>query len=143
MIGSKIDILIPDPSFGHNLCFKYPNGLCELILDICVPINFQWYKELFNPMSCDFCNRPLKIWWSIWTLTPKVKVHLGVWRFIPPHSYNLKNMMIPMLHFWPTPLQALALVTNPRLGLRQMSKWLIDNACYKKMEIKKTLTIDD
>jgi hypothetical protein len=28
----------------HNLCFNYPNGSCELILDIYVPRAFQWYK---------------------------------------------------------------------------------------------------
>ncbi len=41
------------PSFDHNLCSKYLNGLCEPILDIWVPRAFQWYNELFNPMSFD------------------------------------------------------------------------------------------
>jgi len=31
---NQIAILIPDPSFGHNLCFKYSNESCEPILDI-------------------------------------------------------------------------------------------------------------
>jgi hypothetical protein len=52
VVGSQIGTLTPNPSFSHNLCFKYPNGSCELILDIYVPRNFQWYKELFN--SNDF-----------------------------------------------------------------------------------------
>jgi hypothetical protein len=34
MVGSQIDNLTSDPSFGHNLCFKYPNGSCEPILNI-------------------------------------------------------------------------------------------------------------
>ncbi len=34
VVESQIDNLIPDPSFGHNLCFKYPNGSCEPILNI-------------------------------------------------------------------------------------------------------------
>ncbi len=34
VVGSQIDNLIPDLSFGHNLCFKCPNGSCETILDI-------------------------------------------------------------------------------------------------------------
>jgi hypothetical protein len=34
-------------------------------------------------MSFDPCNRPLKIWKSIGTITPKVGAHLGVWGFIP------------------------------------------------------------
>jgi hypothetical protein len=32
--GSQIDSLTPDPSFGHNLCYKYSNASCKLILDI-------------------------------------------------------------------------------------------------------------
>jgi len=27
VVGSQIANLIPDPSFGHNLCFKCPNGV--------------------------------------------------------------------------------------------------------------------
>jgi hypothetical protein len=26
VIGSQIGSLTSNPSFGHNLCFKYPNG---------------------------------------------------------------------------------------------------------------------
>ncbi len=91
MIGSQIGNLTPDPSFGHNLCFRYPNGLCEPILDIYIPRAFQWYKELFNPMSFDPCNRSLKIWESIGIPTPKVGAHLGVWGFIPSHSLALSE----------------------------------------------------
>ncbi len=78
MFGSQIDNLIPNPSFGHNLCLKYPNGSCEPILDIHISRAFQWYKELFNPMNFDPWNCHLKIWKSIGTLTPKVGVNLGV-----------------------------------------------------------------
>ncbi len=56
IVGSQIVNLTLDPSFGHNLCFNYPNGSCEPILDIYVPIFFQWYKELFNKMGFDPCN---------------------------------------------------------------------------------------
>ncbi len=56
MVKSQIDNLTPDPSFGHNLCFNYPNESWKPILDIYVPRAFQWYKELFNPMSFDPCN---------------------------------------------------------------------------------------
>jgi hypothetical protein len=34
MIENKIGNLTLDPFFGHNLCFKYPNGSREPILDI-------------------------------------------------------------------------------------------------------------
>jgi hypothetical protein len=79
VIDNQIDNLILRPFFYHNLCFKYPNGSCEPILDINTSRDFQWYKDLFNPMSFDSCNCFLKIWVSIGTPTPKVKAHLGVW----------------------------------------------------------------
>jgi hypothetical protein len=90
-------------------------------LDIYVLRAFQWYKELFNPLGFDPCNRFLKIRESIGTPTSKMGVHLGVWGFIPSHSLTLSGAwdMTPKLPFWPAPLQALALVVNPRLGLRQ------------------------
>jgi hypothetical protein len=85
MMGSQIVNLIPDPSFGHNLCFKYPNGWYKPISNIYVPRAFQWYKECLNPMSFDPC--PLKIQESIGIPTPKIGVHLGMWGFIPSHSF--------------------------------------------------------
>jgi hypothetical protein len=57
MVGSQIDDLTPDLFFGHNFCFRCPNGSCELILNIYVRRDFQWYKELFNPL----CVWPLKL----------------------------------------------------------------------------------
>jgi len=89
VVGNQIGNLIPGPSFSHNLCFKYPNGSYECILDIYIPRSFQCYKEIFNSMSFDPWNCPLKIWESTRTPTPKVKVHLGVWGFIPLHSLAL------------------------------------------------------
>jgi hypothetical protein len=117
----KIANLTPDPSFGHNLCFKCPNGSREPILNINDPRAFQWYKELLNTMGFDPYNYSLKIRECIGTLTPKVGVHLGVWRFIPLHFPTLLGAwdVIPGLLSWLAPLQALALVANPRLGLWQ------------------------
>jgi len=89
MVRSQIGNLTPGPSFGHNLCFKYPNGSCKLILNIYVSRSFQWYKELFNLISFGPCNFPLKIWKSIETPTPKVGAHLGVCGFIPSHFPTL------------------------------------------------------
>jgi hypothetical protein len=83
MVGSQIANLTPGLSFDHNLCFKYPNGSYKPISDIYILRNFQWYKEPFNPMSFDPCNRLLKNHESIETSTPKVGTHLGVWEFIP------------------------------------------------------------
>jgi hypothetical protein len=73
VVKSQIDNLTPDLSFGHNLCFKCPNGSCEFILNIYVSKAFQWY----NPMSFDPCNYPLNIWEFIEISTPKVGVHFG------------------------------------------------------------------
>jgi hypothetical protein len=113
----------PSPFFGHNLCFKCPNGWCKPILDNWVPRYFQWYKELLKPLSFDPCNRPLKIRESTRTLTPNVGVPLGVWGSIPSHPLTLSGAcgMTPGLLSWPTTLQPLALFVSLRLGLRQPS----------------------
>ncbi len=60
VVGSQIGNLTPGRSFGHRLCFNYPNGSCEPILDIQVLITFQWYKKFFNQMGFDLCNHSLK-----------------------------------------------------------------------------------
>jgi hypothetical protein len=83
VVGSQIGSLIPNLSFGHNLCFRYPNGSCEPISNIYVPRAFRWYNELFNRMNVNPWNYSLKIWKSVGTPIPKVGAHLGVWRFIP------------------------------------------------------------
>jgi len=122
VVGSQIGNFTFGPSFGYNLCVRCPNGSCKPILNIYVWINFQWYKILFNPLGFDPCNHSLNIQESIETSTPKVGVHLGVWGFIPSHSLALSgawNVTLG-LHTWPAPLQVLALVTSPRLGLWQI-----------------------
>jgi hypothetical protein len=50
-------------------------------------------------MSFDPCNCPLKIQESIGTPTPKMKVHLGVWGFIPSHSFALLGAWNVTLEF--------------------------------------------
>jgi len=116
--GSRL--LVVGPSFSHNLCLKCPNGSYKPIVDIYVLRDFQWYKELLNPMSFDPYNHSLKIWKSIETPIPRVGAHLGVWRFIFSHSTTLPKTwnVTPGLHTWLAPLQVLALVASPRLGLR-------------------------
>jgi len=81
--------LTPGLSFGHNLCDKCPNGSYEPVLNICILRTFQWYKELFNPLSFDPCNHFLKIWESTRTLTLQMEVPLEVWRFILSHFLTL------------------------------------------------------
>ncbi len=124
-----------DLSFGYNLCCEYSNGWCELILYIYILRVFQWYKELFNTMNFDPSNCSLKIWEFIRTPTHKVGIYLGVCGLIPSHfltfpgvwmclpnctfNSHLSMPLPPKLHFQLTPFHALALVTNPRLGLWQ------------------------
>jgi len=83
--GNQIVNLTPGLSFGHNLCFKCPNGSCKPILDIYISIAFQWYKELFN----HWILTPAIALWKFGSpprlQTPKVGAPLGVWRFIPSH----------------------------------------------------------
>ncbi len=74
LVGSQIGNLTLDPSFGHNLCFRCPNGQCEPILDVYVLKAFQWYKECLNPLRFDPWNFPLKIQES--TGTPILKMEL-------------------------------------------------------------------
>ncbi len=104
VVESQIANLTPDPSFGHNLCFRYPNGSCELILDIYVSISFQWYIELFNPFGFDPCNcflniqesteTPLGLQLPNWKLFGSVRVHsltLSLTLGLPLLACNLAN----------------------------------------------------
>jgi hypothetical protein len=79
--------------------------------------------EIFNPRSFDPCNRLLKIWEFIKTPTPKMGAHLGVCGFIPSHfpTFSRTRNVIPRLHSWLTPLQALTLVVSPKLGFQHWS----------------------
>jgi hypothetical protein len=88
VLGSQIDNLILGLSFDYNLCFKYPNESCEPILDIYVSIIFQWYKELFNSMSFDPYNRPLKFKKSIETLIPQC-VHSFFHTFLHSQEHEM------------------------------------------------------
>jgi hypothetical protein len=85
MVRSEIANLTPDPSFGHNLCFRCPNESCEHILNIYISISFPWYKEFLKAMGFDPCNHTLKIWESIETPTPKLGVPSGMWGGLFPH----------------------------------------------------------
>ncbi len=90
MVRSQIGNLTFGLSFGHNLCFNYPNGSCKPTLDIYVLKYFQWYK-LFNPLGFDPCDRSLKIREPIRIPIPKLRAHLRVWRFIPSHFSTLSH----------------------------------------------------
>ncbi len=121
VVGSQIGNLSSDPYFGHNLCFKCSNGSYEPILNIYVSRTFQWYKERFHPLSFVPWNL---IFWKFGTPIFKMRVHLRVWGFIRSHSSTLPGEwdVTPGLPSWPAPLQAFALVVNPRLGLRHQQQ---------------------
>jgi hypothetical protein len=113
--------LTPDPSFGHNSCFKCPNEQCEPILDIYVSRAFQWYQERHKPLSFDPCNRSLKFRKSTETPSPKVRVTLGVRGFTL--SYTPGSMWCDsQASSWLHPCNLFALVASPKLGLRQNMK---------------------
>jgi hypothetical protein len=108
-----------DPSFGHNLCFRCPNGSCEPILNIFVLISFQWYKKIFNITHLYPWNHFLKIGCPLKLQLPKWEF-TWEWECSFSHTLNLPgtwNVSFE-LHSWFTPLQALALVVSPRLGLQ-------------------------
>jgi hypothetical protein len=129
VIESQTANLTPDLSFDHNLCFRCQIGSCKPISNIYVPRDFQWYKERLNPMNFDPYNCSLKIRESTRIPTPKVEVPLGVWGFIPSHSFALLGAwnVTPGLPSWLALLQAFALVASPRLGLWHL-QWKMEQS---------------
>jgi hypothetical protein len=103
MVGSQIVNLTLSLSFGHNLCFRCPNGSLKLILDIYVSITFQWCKEIFNPLGFDPYNFSLNIRESIGTPTFKVEAPLGVWGFISSHFLSLSASSLGPQPYKPLP----------------------------------------
>jgi hypothetical protein len=108
VVGSQTANLTPVHSFGHNLCYRCPNGRCKPILDIYASKAFRWYKKNIKVRSFDPCNHALKIWESFWpfgTPTPNMGVHLGVWGFMPSHSLHSRGHVkwLPNLPLGPPP----------------------------------------
>jgi hypothetical protein len=129
VVGNQIVNLTRSLSFGHNLCFRCPNGQCKPILDN-ASITFQWSKELFKAMSFDPCNHVLKIWESFWDSNSQRGSSFGS---VKVHSLTFFALlraceMTPKSPSWPATLQPLALVVSPRLGLRQSWPTLL---CFK------------
>ncbi len=91
MVANRIANLTLGPSFGHNLCFRCPNGSCEPISNIYVSIDFQWYGELLKPLGVDPCNRSLNIRESTKSPIPNIGVHLRVRGSSPSHSFALSG----------------------------------------------------
>jgi hypothetical protein len=102
VVESQIANLTPSFSFGHNLCFRCPNGSWEPILDIYLSIAFQWYKEILNPLCFNPNNCPLKIWESTGTLNSQSGSSLGS---VKVHSLTLS--FTPGLPLGPQPCKPL------------------------------------
>jgi len=88
--NSRLLIVIGSPSFGHNLCFKCPNGSCEPILDIYVLKAYQWYKEFLNS------NR----FWPLRSLSKNSEVHQNS---NSQSGSSLGSVRVPSLTFFYTP----------------------------------------
>jgi hypothetical protein len=116
LVGSQIGSLTPDPSFGHNLCFKCPNVQCEPILDIYIPWDFQRYKK--TPQAIEF--------WPLKLLSEVSRVHRNsisqsgsCLRSVRVHSLTLSHTPGSMwcdswAFSWPALLQPLCLGREPK-----------------------------
>ncbi len=91
MVKSQTANLTPNLSFGHNLCFKCPNGSCEPILDIYVSNDIK-------KVSIHWVLTPIIALWIFESpprlQTPKMEVPLGMWRFIPSHFPSLLGFLL-------------------------------------------------
>jgi len=146
MVKNKINTLIINPSFNHNLCCKYSNGQCEPILDIYVLKALQWYKEIFNSMIFGPLNHFLKIQKSIETPTLKVGPLGSVWAHSFTLSYTPENVYVIFgLHSQPTPFHALTLVEGYNCDtciLRTIVMFIIEylvktNLAFKNIVLEK------
>ncbi len=61
VVGSQIASLTPGPSFAHNVGYRCPNGLCEVIFYIYASRPFQWHQEHLNARCFGPCCRALNI----------------------------------------------------------------------------------
>jgi hypothetical protein len=83
VVGSQIGTLTLDPSFGHNLCFKYSNGTCEPISDIYVSRSFNGINTFIIQWGLTPWNYFLKIQKSIGNPFGNVWVHSFTLSYIP------------------------------------------------------------
>jgi hypothetical protein len=113
----------PGSSFDQNLCYKYLNGSCEPILDIYVPRAFQWYNEIFNPMSFDpLPSKNLKVHWDSNSQSESSLGSAGV------HSFTLSYIPESMKCYSCTSLLAqifanLCLSRKPKVRVVTTNEW--------------------
>jgi hypothetical protein len=95
MVESQIGSLTLDLSFGHNLCWKCPNGSCEPILNIYASIIFS--NGIKNSSRRGVLDCAIDLW-SFESPSgpqlPTMGIHLGVWVFI---SHTLLHSRVSFL----------------------------------------------
>jgi hypothetical protein len=116
MVENQTANLTPNPSFGHNLYFRCPNGSCEPILNIYISIDFQWYEELLEPLGFDSCNHSLNM------QEPPTREFTweceGSFPHTLLHSRGHENATLG-LSLGPQSYKPFALVASPKQRLRQ------------------------
>ncbi len=121
VVGSQIANLIPGLSFGHNLCFRCPNGSCKPISNIYIPsasmIQGMSQSNEFWPLQSP--SKELGICWDSnsqnGSSLGSVKVH-SLTLFCIHESMKCDSRA----QSWLAPLQTFTLVMSPRLRLRQL-----------------------
>ncbi len=93
LVGNQIANLTPDPSFGPNLCFRCPNGMCDLILDIYVPRVFQWYKFFF---SIHWVVAPTI---TLWKFGSPLRLQLPKWKLLWERESSFPHTFPSLLGF--------------------------------------------
>jgi len=95
LVGSQTGSLIPDPSFGYNLCFRCPNEQWEPIWDIYVLKAFQWYKLQHKPLRFGPWNCSMKFWECTGVHLPKWELPWeceGSLPHTPSHFFTLSRV---------------------------------------------------
>jgi hypothetical protein len=136
MVGNQIGSLTPDPSFDHNLCFKYPNSHAS-------PLQISKFQNLFNDIRNFSIQWVLTFVVALWKFKnppklqfPKWEFNLGMKGFIPSHFPTLlKTWNLTLeLHSWLAPLQTLTLVASPKLKLQFIKyKWTFHHNKFKQL----------
>jgi hypothetical protein len=125
MVRSQIGNLTFDRSFGHKLCFRYPNEQCEPILNIYVSRAFQWYRERHRPLCFNPSNCFIKFQNSTRIPSPKVGIALGVWGFTPSHLPTLLGVCDVKASSWPSTFQPLCLGHKPKARVATHTKTIL------------------
>jgi hypothetical protein len=136
VVGSQIANLTPDPSFGHNSCFRCPNGSCESILNIYISMAFQWSKN----SSIQWVLAPII---ALWKFGGPLGLQLPKWEFTWEGESSFSHtflhsqeheMWLSGFSLGPQPWKPFVLVASPRLRLWQQT--LVNALRYEKKHVE-------